>query len=79
MRVKGVEFDQAPPAVKEIYQRMEQMLGRVPSPTKVTAHVPELLAATGHLGAVIGGSTIAEPRLKTMASLRTAQMAGCPF
>ncbi len=79
MRVKGVEFEQAPPAVKEIYQRVEKALGRVPTPTTVTAHVPELLAATMTLGAAIGGSTIVEPRLKTMASLRTAQIAGCPF
>jgi hypothetical protein len=79
MRIKGVDFGQAPPAVQEIYQRAEKALGRVPSPTTVTAHVPDLLAVTTNLGAVIGGSKIVAPRLKTLASLRAAQMAGCPF
>lgn len=79
MRIKGVDFDQAPPAVKEFYQRVEQALGSVPTPTTVMAHVPELLAAMNTLGAVIGASARVEPRLKTLASLRAAQIAGCPF
>jgi alkylhydroperoxidase family enzyme len=79
MRIKGVEFEQAPPAVKETYRRLEQLLGRVPSPTRVMAHVPPLLDAANNLGATISGSTLVEPRLKTMVSLRAAQMAGCPF
>ncbi|HTW87843.1 MAG TPA: hypothetical protein VMD75_07540 [Candidatus Binataceae bacterium] len=79
MRVKGVDSEQAPDAVKEIYQRIGHALGSVPTPMTVMAHVPELLAAMNKLGAVIGGSTIVEPRLKTLASLRAAQIAGCPF
>jgi len=79
MRIKGVEFDQAPPTVKEAYRRAEQLFGRVPTPTKVMAHVPALLDAANNLGATISGSTVVEPRLKTLASLRAAQMAGCPF
>lgn len=79
MRIKGVEFDEAPAAVKEAYRRAEQLFGRVPSPTKVVAHVPALMDAANNLGAVIGGSTLVEPRLKTLASLRAAQIAGCPF
>jgi alkylhydroperoxidase family enzyme len=79
MRIKGVDSDQAPAAVKEMYQRAEQMFGSVPTPFTVMAHVPDLLAAMNNLGAVIGGSTVVEPRLKTLASLRAAQIAGCPF
>ncbi len=79
MRIKGVDFEQAPAAVKEIYQRVEQALGSVPTPITVMAHAPDLLAAMNNLGAVIGGSAVVEPRLKTLASLRAAQIAGCPF
>jgi alkylhydroperoxidase family enzyme len=79
MRIKGVEFEQAPAAVKEIYQRAEQALGRVSTPTTVMAHMPELLPAMNQLAAVIAGSAVVEPRLKTLASLRAAQIAGCPF
>lgn len=79
MRVNGVDFEQAPATVKEMYQRVEQALGSVPTPMTVMAHVPDLLAAMNNLGAVIGGSTLVEPRLKTLASLRSAQIAGCPF
>ena len=79
MRIKGVDFEQAPAAVKEIYQGLEQALGSVPTPLTVMAHVPDLLAAANNLGAVISDSALVEQRLKTLASLRAAQIAGCPF
>jgi len=79
MRIKGVEFDEAPASVKEAYRHAVQLFGRVPSAIKVAAHVPALMDAANNLGTVIGGSTLVEPRLKTLASLRTAQIAGCPF
>jgi alkylhydroperoxidase family enzyme len=43
------------------------------------AHRPEILLTAAKLGQAIGASTVVESRLKTMASVRAAQMVGCPF
>jgi hypothetical protein len=43
------------------------------------AHRPEILVAAAKLGQAIGASTVVDPRLKTMVSVRAAQMVGCPF
>jgi len=45
----------------------------------VMAHRPEILLAASGLGSAIDGSNVLEPRLKLMASVRAAQMIGCPF
>ncbi|MBF6568824.1 MAG: hypothetical protein IVW54_08115 [Candidatus Binataceae bacterium] len=79
MRIKPIDAAEAPPEVRELYRRAEELLGSVPAPQTVMAQVPPLLMAANQLGAAISGSKVVAPRLKTLASLRAAQMAGCPF
>ena len=79
MRLKGIDPENAPESVKPVFQRSLDLFGRVITPNLVMAHRPEILLATAKLGQAIAASTIVEGRLKTMGSVRAAQMVGCPF
>ena len=79
MRIKGIDLENAPESVQPVFQRSLDFFGRVITPNRVMAHRPEILLATAKLGQAIGASTVVEGRLKTMASVRAAQMVGCPF
>jgi hypothetical protein len=79
MRVKGIDPDNAPEQLKAIFDRSRDRFGRVISPNLVMGHCPEILLATSSLGRAIDGSNAVEPYLKLMASVRAAQIIGCPF
>jgi hypothetical protein len=79
MRVKGIDPENPPQSVKQIFDRSRQRYGRVLTPHLVMAHCPEVLLAASALGRAIDGSDGIEPYLKVLASLRAAQMIGCPF
>ncbi len=79
MRVKGIDPDNPPEPIKAIFDRSRQRYGRVISPNLVMGHCPGILLAASGLGRAIDGSDAVEPHLKSMASLRAAQMIGCPF
>jgi hypothetical protein len=79
MRIKGIDPDNPPEPIKSIFDRSRERYGRVISPNLVMGHRPEILLAASGLGRSIDGSNVFEPRLKTMASVRAAQMVGCPF
>jgi len=79
MRLKGIDPENAPESVQPIFQQSLDWFGRVITPNLVLAYRPEILLATAKLGQVIGASTVVEGRLKTMVSIRAAQMVGCPF
>ncbi|HWE06237.1 MAG TPA: hypothetical protein VG274_05980 [Rhizomicrobium sp.] len=79
MRIKGIDPENAPDSLKPVFQRSLDLFGRVITPNLVMAHRPEILLATAKLGQAIGASSVMEGRLKSMASLRAAQMIGCPF
>lgn len=79
MRIKGVDPESAPESVKPVFQRSLDLFGRVITPNLMMAHRPEILLATAKLNQAVGASTVVEGRLKTMVSVRAAQMVGCPF
>ncbi|MGO9453172.1 MAG: hypothetical protein ACLQDV_19340 [Candidatus Binataceae bacterium] len=79
MRIKGIDPENAPESVKPAFEKSIELFGRVITPNLVMAHRPEILMATGRLNKVVGASTVVEGRLKTMVSVRAAQMIGCPF
>jgi hypothetical protein len=79
MRIRGVDPDNPPELVKPIFDRSCERYGRVISPNLVMGHRPEILLAASGLGRAIDGSNVIDPRLKVMASLRAAQVIGCPF
>jgi len=79
MRIKGIDPQNAPESVRPVLQGSLDFFGRVITPTLVMAHRPEILLAAAKLGQAIGAATVVEGRLKTMVSVRAAQMVGCPF
>jgi len=79
MRIKGVTLEEAAPGIQKIYKKTAELLGRVTIPLTAFAHCPEIAEAYSALGAALGRAQGVEPRLKTLACVRTAQIAGCPF
>lgn len=79
MRINGIDPHDAPESVQPIFEGSRAFFGRVITPTLVMAHRPEILLAHAMLGQAISASTVVEGRLKTLASVRAAQMIGCPF
>jgi hypothetical protein len=79
MRLNGIDPDNAPESVQPIFRGSLDFFGRVITPSLVMAHRPEILLAHAKLGQAISASTVVEGRLKTMVSVRAAQMVGCPF
>jgi hypothetical protein len=79
MRIKGVPLEEAAPNVQRLYQKTVERLGRVPIPLTAFAHCPEVAETYSALAGALTRSQGVEPRLKTMACVRAAQIAGCPF
>ncbi len=79
MRINGIDPQNAPESVQPVFQGSLDFFGRVITPALVMAHRPEILLAHATLGQAISASTVVEGRLKTLVSVRAAQMVGCPF
>jgi hypothetical protein len=79
MRIKGIDPESAPESLKPAFDKNVELFGRVITPNLAMAHRPEILLAAGKLGQAIGTSKIVEGCLKSMVSIRAAQMIGCPF
>ncbi|HZO83238.1 MAG TPA: hypothetical protein VFB33_16200 [Candidatus Binataceae bacterium] len=79
MRIKGVSLEEAVPEVRRLYEKSAEQLGRVSVPLTAFAHRPEIAERYSALAGALARSTVVEPRLKTLACVRTAQIAGCPF
>jgi hypothetical protein len=79
MRIQGVDPQSAHESAQPVFQFSLNLFGRVITPNLVLAHRPEILLATAKLGQAIGASKVVEGRLKTLVSVRAAQMGGCPF
>ncbi len=79
MRIKGVDPENPPESLKAAFDKNVELFGRVITPALAMGHRPEILLASARLGNAIGASTIIEGRLKSMVSVRAAQMIGCPF
>ena len=79
MRIEGVPKEVVPENVTRIYRKASGSYGRVPTPLTAPAHCPDVLDTLTALSGALTSSQLVEPRLKTLACLRAAQIAGCPF
>ena len=79
MRIKGVPLEETAPGVRRLYEKNAEHLGRIPLPLTAFAHRPAIAEAYAALSGVLTRSEVVEPRLKMLACLRAAQIAGCPF
>ncbi|MGH8011311.1 MAG: hypothetical protein ACREQ4_02270 [Candidatus Binataceae bacterium] len=79
MRIQGLAIDDVPARVEHIYRKSSDRYGRVPTPLTALAHCPDVLATLTALSGALASSTLVEAKIKTLACLRAAQIAGCPF
>jgi AhpD family alkylhydroperoxidase len=77
-RIRGVERS-SNPLVRYVFRESRKRFGRVPVPVAVTAHHPPLLAGYGMLELVTERSHRMDERLKQLAELKAAQLAGCEW
>jgi len=78
-RIKGVEAAQAGWFVRFVYYMVRRKLGRVVLPIKIAAHHPRLLRSLGEMEAGQLAAHSADAGLKSLASIKTAMLIGCPF
>jgi hypothetical protein len=78
-RISGVEAQQAGIVTRFLYWITKRKVGRVILPFKITAHQPRLLFAVGGMEMGQQALCAVDPKLKALASIKTATLVGCPF
>jgi len=78
-RVHLIEKEQAPPEVREIFQKIEDNGARILNLYKVAAHSPKALLNLIRLGNSIIGRMGLPPRLREIAILRVARLTGSEY
>jgi alkylhydroperoxidase family enzyme len=79
MRIRGLERNQASWMIRWLYGVMKRRFGKVLTPYKVWAHRPGATLALGLFMTTIENSKLVDPSVKSLVSLRAAQLIGCPF
>jgi AhpD family alkylhydroperoxidase len=77
-RIRAVERS-SNPVVRYVFRESRKRYGKVPVPFAVTAHHPPLLAGYGIFELATEHSHRMDERLKQLAELRAAQLAGCEW
>jgi uncharacterized peroxidase-related enzyme len=79
MAIRPVEKNDAPEAVRTIYEALEKNLGRVPNMFKMLAHQPVVLRTfLPFYNAVWAEGTLPQ-KLKALAAVRTSLLNGCEY
>jgi hypothetical protein len=84
-RINGIEPQQAGWLTRQIYRftrrTFRKLTGqdRLPEPVKIVAHYPALLRAVGRMEMAQGAANTVDRKLKVLAGLRAATLAGCPL
>jgi len=78
-RVRLIEKEQAPPEVREIFQKIEDNGAKILNLYKVVANSPGLLLNFIRLGNSVIGRTELPPRLREIVILRVARLTGSEY
>jgi len=79
MRIRGLERDKAGWSMRPLYFLLKRQFGKVLTPYRVWAHRPAITVALTALMAAVEYSKALDPIVKSLVSIRAAQMVGCPF
>ncbi|MEA2626286.1 MAG: hypothetical protein QOD06_2331 [Candidatus Binatota bacterium] len=79
MRISGLDAEQAPWSVRPLYSATRRMFGKMLEPLAVMARRPGIVWGYSLLTLALERAKGVNPRLKTLVSIRAAQMIGCPF
>jgi AhpD family alkylhydroperoxidase len=77
--MQGVTEDRADLITKLSYRQARRTMGTVPEPFAVTAHHRKLFLGYGGLELAVDRSHEVDERLKVLAEMKAALMAGCEF
>jgi len=78
-RVRLIEKEQAPPEVKEIFQKIEDNGAKILNLYKVAAHSPKVFLNLIRLGNSVIGRMELPPRLREIVILRVATLTGSEY
>ena len=84
-RIKGIESHEARLFTRLVYWLVRRSVAaltgqsRLVEPVKITAHHPRLLRAYGEMERGQAAAKTVPASLKTLASIKTAMLVGCPF
>lgn len=78
-RVRLIEKEEAPPEVKELFQKIENNGARILNLYKVAAHSPKVLPRLIKLGNSILGWMELPPKLREIVILRVAKLTGSEY
>jgi hypothetical protein len=79
MRIAGLDAKQAPWSVRPLYSATRRMFGKMLEPLAVMARRPGIVWGYSLLTVALERGKGVDARLKTLASIRAAQLIGCPF
>ena len=79
MRIEPLNKGQLHWSVRPLFFLMKRMFGRELTPFGVMAYRPKLIWAVTLLTQALVGTKPVPPKLKSLMSIRAAQMVGCPF
>ena len=78
-RIPGVTREGASTVAKEAFDRVERARGDLPEPLRVHAHSDAILQAWMSYERYFARAGRVDAKLKSLASLKTAALIGCPF
>jgi len=78
-RIRGIEANEAGILTRFLYWMTRRRVGRLIQPSKITAHQPRLLLASGQMEMGQQAVHSVEAKLKVLAEIKAATLVGCPF
>ena len=78
-RIQGIDPQNAPFFMRQVFNKVRKMLGRDLTPQKISARVPRLFWFSVLGEWLLGQRARVPARLRALVSLRTAVRVGCPF
>jgi alkylhydroperoxidase family enzyme len=78
-RVPPIDPAQAPAELADLFAQQTALYGAPLNPTLVMAHCPELVRGARGLAIALEKSGRLPAELRSLVSLRVAQIIGCPF
>lgn len=78
-RIRPLTKAEVAPELLPILEQVEQIFGTVHAGTGIFAYCPPILQASSALGRAIAASGTLSPLVRSLATLRVAQVIGCAF
>lgn len=78
-RIKLVETERTPFHVKDIFDRVEKLIGVVPNQLRAVANSPDFVMPLSAMMAVVHRSRGLSPRIRELAVLKVSRLNGCDY